>query len=415
MRQQQVLPQKFFNPRNVPYAWVIVASCALMVGLTYGLIYSYSVFFKPLANHFDWNRATVSFIYSLALIIRGTASVIAGYFADRYGPRKTMLVCGVLMGAGFLLCGRVTALWQFFISYAVVEAFGMSGIFGIGTALVSQWFNRNRGLALGIVASGSGLGTFFIVPGAERLIDALDWSRAYTVIGYTSGALMIAATLFLRRPASPLVVPEDSRKKGPPIHKQGATVLEALRDIRFYLIMLSFLPFFFGIQMVMVHLVNYATDGGIDPLVAATFVSVIGIVSVAGRLSSGVISDRLGIYTSLLMTCISLIVSFVLLIYTRAPWSFYLFAVIFSFPYGGEVTQIPIVIGQYFGTRAMATLMGMVLFIISIGGAAGSWAAGKLFDVTGSYVLAFITGAVAAAASMIMVLLLRWQDLKSRK
>ena len=174
--------------------------------------------------------------------------------------------------------------------------------------------------------------------------------------------------------------------------------------------MASFLLFFLGTQIVMVHLVNYATDAGIDPLVAATFIGVVGAVSIASRLSIGVIAEKIGLYRSLIITCVFLALSFILLLFTRSPWSFYLFAVVFGIPYGGEVTQIPLVIGRFFGTRSMATLMGVTVFVIGLGGALGAWLAGKIFDLTGSYNGAFIAGAAAALGSIVMVTLLRRQD-----
>jgi MFS family permease len=395
------------------YGWIILTACALMIFVTYGLIYSYSIFFKPLADYFHWDRATVSLIYSLAVIIRGAAAIGTGWLADRYGARKIMVFCGLMMGAGFLLSSRVASLGQFFLTYAVIEAIGMSGIWGIGMAMVSRWFTKNRGIALGIVASGSGLGTMLIIPGTERLINGVGWSQAFVVIGIAAGVLIVAAALFLRMPpgSSPATEkdaehPARTGSDSPP----GFSLGEALRDHRLFLIIASFLPFFFGTQIVMVHLVNYATDMGIDPLVAATFVSVIGAVSIAGRLSTGAIAEKIGLYRSLILTCVFLLLSFILLLFTRAPWSFYLFAVLFSVPYGGEVTLIPLMISKYFGTRAMATLMGVIVFTNGLGGALGPWIAGKFFDITGSYNGAFITGAVAALISVVAVLLLKRQD-----
>jgi MFS family permease len=405
MPEQSHPPEDTAASAAPPYGWVIVAACALMIFVTYGLIYSYSVFFKPLAENFHWDRATVSLIYSLSVIIRGAAAIGAGWLADKYGPRKVLLVCGVLMGAGYLLSSQVTTLGQFFLTYAVVEAFGMSGAFGVGTALVSQWFTKNRGLALGIVGSGSGLGTFLIVPAAERLVSAAQWSTAFIVIGIAAGVLMIIAALFLRNP--PVVAPAAGKSAG---QSSGASFGEAIRDSRLYLIMAAFLFFFFGTQIVMVHLVNYATDVGINPLAAATFVGVIGVASIVSRLSIGVIAEKIGIYRSLMLMSLFLAVAFVLLLFTRAPWSFYVFAVLFSIPYGGEVTQIPLVISKYFGTRVMATLMGVTVFVIGIGGAFGPWLAGWIFDITDNYNAAFIVGAVAGTASMFAVFLLKRQD-----
>src|SRR4030042_590988 len=121
---------------------------------------------------------------------------------------------------------------------------------------------------------------------------------------------------------------------------EGASLHEAIRDARLYLIMAAFLLFFFGTQIVMVHLVNYAPDTGIDPLIAATFIGVIGAASIASRLSMGVIAEKIGLYRSLILTCVFLALSLVLLLFTRSLWSFYLYAVIFGISYGAEVTQI---------------------------------------------------------------------------
>jgi len=338
------------------------------------------------------------------MIIRGAAAIGTGWLSDRYGARKIMVFCGLMMGAGYLLSSRVDALWQFFLTYAVVEAIGMSGVFGISTALVTRWFTRNRGLALGIVVSGSGLGTFLIVPGVERLINAMKLSPTFFVIGIAAGSLMVIGALLLRLPPSETIPASEGL---PPA---GASLGDAVRDIRMYLIMACFLLLFIGTQIVMVHLVNYATDNGIDPLVAATFVGVIGIASIASRLSMGIISEKIGLYWGFLLIGVSLALSFVLLLFTRSVWAFYLFTLLFSIPYGGEVTQIPLVIGKYFGTRSMSTLVGMTVFAIGVGGALGPWLAGKIFDLTGSYNAAFIIGAVIAAVSVGVVYLLKRRD-----
>jgi MFS family permease len=390
------------NPSPSSYGWVIVAACSLMIFITYGLIYSYSVFFKPLAEHFLWDRATVSLIYSLSVVIRGAAAIGTGWLADKFGARKIMVISGILMGAGFLLSSRVSALWHFFIAYGIIESIGMSGVFGTVTAMVSRWFTKNRGLALGIVASGSGMGTLLLVPGAERLINAVDWSQSFFIIGIAAGALMILAALFLREPNN--IQPASGNKQA---KTDGIPLGVAIRDTRLLLIAIMFFLFFFGIQIVMVHLVNYATDVGVQPLVAATFISVIGAVSIASRLSIGVIAEKIGLYKSLVLLCSLLAASFILLIFTKSVWSFYLFAAVFGIPYGGEVTQIPIIIGRFFGTRAMATLVGVTVFVISLGGALGSWVAGAIFDFTDSYNGAFIAGAVAAISVLGIIWLLQ--------
>jgi len=400
--QSKTAPPETAQP---PYGWIIVAACALMIFITYGLIYCYSVFFKPLAEAFQWDRSSTSMIYSLAVLIRAFTGIGTGWLADKYGARKIMFVCGLLMAAGYLLSSRISLLWEFFLTYAVIEAIGMSGTWGICTTLPSRWFDRNRGLALGIVTAGSGFGTLLIVPAVERLVNAFDWSQAFVICGIAAGVLMVVPALFLKNPPHYAAAPEPTL--GPP---GGNPVAIALRDSRMWLIIVAFLFFFFGVQIVIIHIVNYATDVGIDPLVAATFVSVIGLVSIFSRLFTGVIAEKIGLYLSLAITCVALAAVFVLLMFTRSVWAFYFCAVIFGIPYGGETTLIPLAIGRFFGTRHMTTLMGIGLFGINIGGASGAWLAGWVFDKTESYNGAFIAGAVCAAISITAVLLLKRQD-----
>jgi MFS family permease len=386
------------------YGWVIVAVCTLMMAVTYGLIYSYSVFFKPLAEHFSWDRSTVSLVYSASLVIRGAFSIGVGWLADKYGPVKITVFCGFMIGLGLVLTSRVTELWQLFATYAVVEAIGLSGTFGIATAVTSRWFTKNRGLALGIVSSGVGVGTLLIVPGAERLIKFFDWSEAYVIFGVASGVLMIA-TSFLLKPAPKQAATNPGVQTSKP--QIEVSLGKAIRSPKMVMLILVFGFIFFCNQMIIVHLYNYATDIGIDPLVAAGLVVTIGILSIAGRLTMGVGADKLGIYNTLIICCVLLVVSFICLIYANALWSLYIFAVVFGFAYGGEVPQIPLFLGKFFGTKAMAALMGVILFVSNFGGALGPWVAGKIFDLDNSYQWAFILGIGVGVCALVVAFILK--------
>jgi MFS family permease len=407
--------------RQFNYGWLIIIVGALMMAVTYGLMYSYSVFFKPMAAYFSWDRATVSVVYSASLILRGAFSIGIGWLADRYGATKVLVFCGFMIGLGLVLSSRVTTFWQFFVSYALIESIGLSGTFGIVTTLTSRWFFKNRGLALALVSSGVGLGTLLVVPGAERLITAMDWSHAYLIFGIAGGTIMIASAFFMRPAPQPPLLPGNAPAAG--VNAAGAGTLnqkpelglwKSISSPRMIVLLAAFLIFFFCNQMVTVHLVNYATDTGISPLVAASLISIIGVVSIAGRMVIGTGSEKIGINNALIFTNLFLVVCFLCLIFSRELWSFYLFAVIFGFTYGGEVPQIPLFIGQFFGTRTMATLMGITLFVGNIGGALGSWAGGKIFDVTGSYRWAFIIGATAGLVSLGLSIVLKRLNRRER-
>jgi MFS family permease len=164
---QQVPENSSLDISSVPrsklsYGWVIVLVCTISVAISYGILYSYSVFFKPIVASFNWDRATVSSIYSVLLVSRGATSIGIGWLADKYGPRKVSVLCGFLIGVGLILTSRVHELWQLYLAFGLVEAVGLGGAFTVGTSITTQWFTKNRGLALGIVSSGSGLGTLIM-------------------------------------------------------------------------------------------------------------------------------------------------------------------------------------------------------------------------------------------------------------
>ncbi len=399
-----------------PYAWVIVAVCTLMTTVTYGLMYSYSVFFKPLAAHFDWDRATVSAVYSVSLIIRGAVSIGMGWLADKYGAKIIMVFCGFMMGFGLVLTSQISQLWQFFISYSLIEAIGLSGTFGIATAMTARWFTRNRGFALGIVSAGIGIGTLIIVPGSDRLIKAVAWPQAFLFSGIAAAAIMMIAALFLR-PAPPQGTPAGDQLTA----ENGAaavtredmfelTVGQALRTRHMWIMMAAFMSIIFCTQLLIVHLYNYATDIGLDPLLAAGLVSLVGIMSISGRLIMGAWAEKLGIYNALIFCCVLFVVSLAGLALFRATWALFVFAVIFGFAYGGETPQVPLFVGKFGGIKNMAALVGLTLFIGNLGGALGTWVGGKVYDLTSGYQWAFAIGVVAALTALTLSLVLKKEN-----
>jgi MFS family permease len=145
-------------------------------------------------------------------------------------------------------------------------------------------------------------------------------------------------------------------------------------------------------QLVMVHLINHATDIGIAGFVAATFVSTIGIAKIIGSLALGGLSDRIGPSNVLALSVLGMTAGLILLLVSREVWMFYGFAIGYGFFFGGLGPMIGVQVHLFFGYRAVATLVGVLVFSLLIGGSVGVWAGGRIFDGTGSYQLAFGLG-----------------------
>jgi MFS family permease len=401
--------------RTFYYGWVIVAASAVIMFMHAGIMYSYGVFFKHLIADFGWSRAATSGVHSVFMIFHGGLAIAVGWLVDRTGPARVMASCAFIAGLGLVLTSQITELWQLYITYGLIVGIGESAGFIAVTSTTARWFTRHRGLALGIVSSGVGLGTLIIVPVTERLIAAFGWSMAYLILGLATWVLMVPASLLLRRNPSekqrlahgendsPTSVPATPPKKAGRIPlESGMPARVAARQRPLWMLLSIYFLFNFCLQIVMVHLVNYATDIGTSSFIAATFISIIGAGSLLGRLSMGTASDRIGSINALLICCTILMTTMVWLIFSREVWMFYLFAIVFGFAYGGEVPQMPVLVGRFFGMRALAVLVGMVVFGATIGGAIGAWAAGQVFDITQSYLLAF-TIAVAASFTAIII------------
>jgi MFS family permease len=413
MNGHNVAPDK--RPRvSFFYGWVIVGASMLILAMHAGTMYGFGVFFKPMANEFGWARGATAGVYATFSVVHGIFVLPMGLLADKYGPSKLMAFCGAIVGLGLVLSSQVNALWQMYVTFGVIVGIGLGGPFAIAVSTTARWFVKRRGLALGLVSSGVGLGTLALVPLLDRLITSYSWSTAYLVLGTASGVVMIAGAMCLRKdPQSMGLEPYGSEPSqhgsatrppdasGPVAQERSISLLEAVRTRTLWLMVGSYTFFNFCLQMVMVHLVNYATDIGITPLVAATFISVIGVGSVTGRVAMGAISDRLGSHNALLICCLILASTLILLIFARSPWTFYLFAVTFGFAYGGEVPQMAALVGRFFGLRAVAALVGAIALGATTGGALGSYLAGYIFDVTDSYRLAFF---IAASVSSIAVI-----------
>ncbi len=415
----QIKVPETVTQRTFFYGWVIVAACTIIQLIQFGIQYSFGVFFKPLIADFGWSRAATSGAFSLLMLCAGIAAIPSGWLADRLGPARVMAACGIIIGLALGLASQVRELWQLYLVFGGLLGIALGGTMAITGGLTARWFFKRRGLALGIVSSGIGLGTLIIPPVAERLISTFGWSTAYWVIGSAGGIITLACALFLRRdPASiglkPYGAEGPSRQPGGRVNNspsyvppRSLTLRDAIRTRVLWIVALFYFSVNICVQVVLVHLVNYATDQGISTLTAATLISMIGIGGIIGRLTMGGVSDKIGTYNSLIIMCLLLMVSLVWLIFSREVWMLYVFAIFFGFAYGGEVPQMPLLIGNLFGLQAVMALTGATSAATRAGGALGSWAAGKIFDVSNSYLIAFILTAVIAFGTLVISLFLK--------
>lgn len=395
------------------YGWVVVIASFFVAMMAYGGAYSFGVFLKPLRQDFGWTSAATSGAFSFYVLSYCSLSILSGWAVDRFGPQITTGLGGLFMGLGFLFSSQVNVLWHIYMTYGLLIGAGMSTVYSPILTTITRWFTKRRGLALGIVTSGIGVGILVIPLLASYLISTHGWRISYLVIGPIIGGIIIAAAFFLKKDLSQRGKPSEERMDSDRLDKGnsgregirrderisdmvGLSIGEAAGTKTFWLLSLMNLMLGFTQLMIMVHLVPYVQEGfKLSPIIAATLLSSIGAVSIAGRLIMGAASDYIGRKRALAISTSIQGVMIIGFIASPSVWMLYLFAAIYGFGYGGNTPQFPALTGELFGLRRMGTILGTQTIFYGIGGALGPFLAGHIFDATGSYINAFALAAMA--------------------
>jgi len=411
LSKHQVMPSPESRKPRFFYGYVIVLAVFFIFAVLDGTMYSFGVFLKPLTVEFGWTRAITSGVFSVHMFLCGFLYIVTGSLNDRFGPRVVLTICGFLYGLGYLLMSQANTLWQLYLFYGVLTAMGVSGGFVPLPSTVARWFAKRRGMMTGVAVSGIGAGTIIMPPVASQLIASYGWRTSYLFIGSIALIFIIVAAQFLRRdPSQKGLSPFGRSEVGAEIlnfEAEGASLLQAIRIGQFWMLSIMNFCFGFGLITIMTHIVPHATDLGIPPILAANIISIIGGVSIAGRIVIGIASDRIGGKISIIIGFILLLVAFLWLLTAKELWMLNLFAIILGFAYGGLVALISPILAELFGLKAHGAIMGIVVFAWTMGGAAGPVVAGHIFDITSSYYLAFLVCTILSFIGLILALLLK--------
>ena len=399
------------------YGYIIVTAALFIMAVMWGAIYTFGIFLKPVSAEFGWSRAAISGAYSLFMVVHGLLYIITGRLNDRFGPRLVMTVCGIVMGLGYLLMSQISGIWQLYLFYGVIIGIGMSGVFVPLTSTIARWFVSRRGLMTGIALSGGGVGTLIMPPIANWLITNYGWQVSYIIIGGIILVLVILAAQFLRRDPSQkglVAYGVEEAEVGNLDSERGFSLQEAIHTRQFWMFGAAFFCFGFYLHTIMVHIAPHATEFGISTTIAASLLSVIGGVGIAGRIALGGTGDRIGNRLVAIVCFFVMFVALSCLVVAREAWAFYLVVAVFGFAYGGFDALISPIVAELFGLSSHGVILGSLAVGATIGGAIGPVLAGRIFDVTGSYNLAFLICAVTSIIALALVLLLTPASSKGR-
>lgn len=379
--------------------WGLLAAAMVIVGVAMGSLFSIGVFLAPIQASTSWSRTDISAVVLLAWVTLGIGSFLWGALSDRTGPRVVVGVGGLLLGLGLVLSSRTATVGQFTLAYGGLVGLAVGAFYTPLTTVISAAFARNRGLALGLISAGSGLGNFAIAPLVRWLITAYDWRTAMLLLGDLTWLVTIPLALVIRGTAA-----RAARATAVTGEPGLATVV---RSPQFWLIALVHFACCVAHSGPIFHMVANATDHGVGMMSAAVVFGTAGLASIMGRIATGLIADRVGAKRTLVAALALQAPAILVYVGIGGTQSFYLLAIVFGLAYGGVMPLYALITREYFGQRAMGGAYGAIYMLQAIGMGLGTFGGGYLYDRLGDYAAMFTSAAAIAAAATLLSLALR--------
>ncbi len=390
------------NPKKFFYGWYVVLTAALglLLGFAPIFVYCFGVFIKPLTAEFHSTRTNISFAFTLTNVMLAVSSPFVGRLVDRFGPRKVIIPAAVVFGIMLISFKFIsTNLSQLYV------AFIFAGIIGSAAApvpygkVVSNWFDKRRGLALGVTMIGIGLGAIVMPPAVQRLITLVGWRSTYAIVGCV--VLLISVpiiALFLKdSPQKMGLLPdgephstanENARANIAPNASPeitGIPLREAIRSRIFWLLAFGFALIAISVHGCVIHLIPLLTDRGITPEKAALASSIVGVAVLFARVGSGYLMDRLYAPYVAVFFFSSVAAGIALLWTGLSGATVYAAALLIGLGLGAEVDIIAYLTSRYFGLHSFGEIYGYLFAVFALAGALGPILMAQGFDRTGSY------------------------------
>jgi len=389
--------------QGIFYGWWIVLVCLLVqVANTGTAFYSFSVYQHVLPAEFETTATLISLATSAYLLSIALTGPAVGRLTDRYGPRRVLLVGGVIAGAGLCLLSLARTLWELYLLYFVV-GIGMSGAGAVATStVVSNWFVKRRGTAIGVTMIGMSIGALTMPNLARLVIETSGWRMSFLVLGLIAWVLIIPGVWFVMkndpretglRPDGMKTVLEQNQDADPPgdVKSIGVrTPATGFSGATFWLVSIVFFLANIGLSAVLQHEVNFLTNEALIPFaVASLALSLTGGIGALGKLVFGHLSDRISSQYAI-MLCFGLQAFGVSLLMFNRVVTVWTFVLIYGFAMGGQYAMQPMVVSEMFASSSFGTMLGAFTPAIALGLAVGPFMAAWIYDVTQSYSGAFI-------------------------
>ncbi len=395
-----------------------------------GVAQSFSVIFVSLLSDFGMSRAELSGIFSLFIFVFFSSGILVGPLLDRSGPRIVIPVGSALIGLGLFACSRITSIYQLYFFYGLLTSLGSCCIAWLpNSVVISNWFVRRRGMAVGLMMCGSGLGILVFIPLTQIIIDWGGWRNAFLTIAFITVLLVgpLNAVFQRARPEDKGLKPDgDDDKRAPLIDRKGQqptnnhqfwTLSDTLRHKSFWMICFALFCNPFATFTIVLHQMAFVVERGFTPIYAASVFGFIGIFAMVGRFVGGALSDRIGREKSytLFMGSFATATGILFILSPERSGILFLYVVLMGLGMGVGGAMFPPMMADLFPGPSLGRIMGVSSIFGGLGAGSGSWFAGFLHDITGDYKMALICVLTAIIGAIVFVWIAAPRKALSRK
>ncbi|PUE08404.1 MULTISPECIES: MFS transporter [unclassified Limnohabitans] len=369
-------------------AWRLLVTLGLVV-LGNSSMYIVSVVLPEVQAEFGVGRADASLPYTLMMISLGLGGLLTGRMADRHGLMPVLWVGALAVCGGFVWAGMSGSIWAFGLAHALMGFVGSSSTFAPLMADTALWWNRRRGIAVAICASGNYIAGTIWPPLVQRGVETIGWRQTYIMLGIFCGVgMFLLATRMRQRP--PLVTLTSANANAPVLDRSRPFGLKP--SLAQGLLCVAGVACCVAMSMPQVHIVAYCTDLGFGAARGAEMLSLMLASGIVSRLVFGVISDRIGGIRTLLLGSMLQGVALLMFLPFDGMVPLYIVSAMFGLFQGGIVPAYAIIIREHFDPKEAGARVGAVIMATLVGMALGGWMSGWVFDLTGSYHAAFLNG-----------------------
>jgi MFS family permease len=369
---------------------------------------------------FGWDRGFISLAFFLNMTIYALSIIVAGRAYDKYGPKWVIIISNIFLSSGFMSLAYIDSSLEFFIFYGILAALGMGGTtVPLFAALTSKWFEKGRGFAVSLGLAGSCLGQFVLVPLFTILVMRYGWRVSYFYLGLTMLVIIMGLVFWLIKgdPIDMGLQPwghqngaelqEETAQEPAVLESRDLGLTDAMKTYSFWLFLTFMLICGSGDFMVTTHLIPMVTDYDIPPATAGNMLAWLGLMSLAGILIAGPVSDKIGTKIPIAVTFLIRFVLFLLFLRYQSTISLYVFACSFGFTLLVTAPLTVILVGRLYGFSHIGLISGFITTVHHIGGGCLTYVAGEIFDRTGSYSMAFILSAIMALIALLCTVLIK--------